>query len=236
VRPYRSEAALSASEPPFFDADAFVRSSNTLYIAAPGSDQAMVAPMVVALLSEIREAAYRAHDEGALAHPVLFALDELAHIAPLPDLPSLVAEGGGQGVLTLGCLQDLSQARRRWGEEGAAFPSLFSTTLVLPGIADTKTLRLLAMLAGEERVLEQSVSFTSAKHGDSSSRTQSAHLRSRLAPDEIGRGRPGKALVVDSHNQMGWVQLTPAHKSRPFSTALERVRITKERESWTRSR
>ena len=54
--------------------------------------------------------------------PVLLALDELANIAPIPDLPSMVSEGGGQGLVTLACLQDLSQARQRWPDARGRLP------------------------------------------------------------------------------------------------------------------
>jgi len=42
----------------------------------------------------------------------------------------MVSEGAGQGVLTLACLQDLSQARGRWGGAAEGFLSLFGTTVV----------------------------------------------------------------------------------------------------------
>ena len=45
----------------------------------------------------------------------------------------MVSEGGGQGLVTLACLQDLSQARHRWPGQADGFPSLFGTTVVLPG-------------------------------------------------------------------------------------------------------
>ena len=32
---------------------------------------------------------------------MLFALDEVANIAPLADLPATLADGGGQGLLVL---------------------------------------------------------------------------------------------------------------------------------------
>ena len=60
---------------------------------------------------------------------MLLALDEVANIAPLPDLPAMVSEGGGQGVITLACFQDLSQARQRWPGRADGFPSLFGTTV-----------------------------------------------------------------------------------------------------------
>ena len=158
---YRSEAALATTVAPDFDADAFCDSSATLYICATGRHQAVAAPLVVGLLTDIRTAAYARSASaapGAAAHrgpappPVVLALDEVANIAPIPDLPGMVSEGAGQGLLTLACLQDLSQARGRWGPAADGFLSLFGTTVVLPGIGDVRTLEALSALAGEEEL------------------------------------------------------------------------------------
>ena len=93
---------------------------------------------------------------GAATTPpaAVFALDEVAGIAPLPSLPALAAEGGGQGLVTLACLQDLSQARSRWGQAAEGFFSLFNTKLLFPGVADHRTLQLVSALAGEVPVPE----------------------------------------------------------------------------------
>ena len=88
---------------------------------------------------------------GSGAAPVVLALDEVANIAPIPDLPAMVSEGGGQGLLTLACLQDLSQARGRWGSAAEGFLSLFGTTVVLPGIGDVRTLEALSALGRGRR-------------------------------------------------------------------------------------
>ena len=80
---------------------------------------------------------------------MLWALDEAATIAPLPNLPGIVADAGAQGLLLLACLQDLSQARHRWGNQADGFLTLFATTLILPGVADPTTLATVATLAGK---------------------------------------------------------------------------------------
>jgi type IV secretion system protein VirD4 len=46
---------------------------------------------------------------------MLWALDEVANIAPIHDLPALVSQAGGQRPQVMVGLQDLSQARSRWG-------------------------------------------------------------------------------------------------------------------------
>jgi type IV secretory pathway TraG/TraD family ATPase VirD4 len=199
---YNSEAALEAACAPNFDPQAFVESSDTVYICAPAHAQDQLAPLVVALLEQIRAATYARPRDAA---PVVFALDEVAGMAPIPTLPSIAAEGGGQGLVTLACLQDLSQARVRWGEAAEGFFSLFGTKLVFPGIGDPRTLELVSLLAGEEQVPVQSftrpVSYLLAPKGAHPTVTYSTQWRGRLPPDAVARGADGQALVLD---KFGW--------------------------------
>jgi type IV secretion system protein VirD4 len=230
---FRSDQALEATSHPDFDANRFVDSSDTIYIAAPAHRQRLVAPMVVGLIDDIRHATY-ARSAGAehsvpAPAPVVLALDEVANIAPVPDLPSMISEGGGQGLVTLACLQDLSQARSRWPDHADGFPSLFGTTVVLPGIGDVRTLEALSALAGDEEIATRSVSsgqsLTDRPFVDllSSGRPQrgesvSTQWRRRLPVDVITRGSPGYALAFDERNRPAWIPLAPAHTSEPWRT------------------
>ncbi len=233
---YRSPGALASTEGPFFDADAFCAGSHTLYICAPASQQRLLAPLVVAVLSEVRDAVYRraARHDSRLSAPVLFALDEVANIAPLPDLPSLVTEGPGQGLLTIACLQDLSQARARWGPEADSFISIFGATVVLGGIADMKTLEALAALSGDREVRSRTVGFSEGAGGRQVSATDATVLRRRLPVDVIARGREGWALCADRRNRLGWVRLTPAHEAKPWRDYIGRGRVAPPRVEQTR--
>ena len=226
---YRSTEALAATCDPDFDVAAFVRSSDTIYIAAPSHHQALVAPLVVGLLDDVRRATYaRAAEEPERTRPpVVLALDELANVAPLPELPSMVSEGGGQGLLTLACFQDLSQARHRWPGQADGFPSLFGSTVVLPGIGDVATLEALSVLAGDEELVSRTVSRGHVLSGrpladlvtfgrPQVSEQLSTHWRRRLAPDVITRGHAGHALAFDARNQPTWVGLAPAHRVEPW--------------------
>ena len=81
---------------------------------------------------------------------MFLCLDEVANIAPIHDLPALVSEAGGQHLHVLACLQDLSQARSRWGNDAAdGFLSLLQTKLILTGIADPRTLEAISLALGE---------------------------------------------------------------------------------------
>ena len=189
---YRTDAALQAARHPDFDVAGFAKSKGTVYIIAPGTAQALHAPLVVTFLDQVRRAVYKQPP----APPLLFALDELAHVAPLPDLAATVAEGGSQGLLVLACLQDLSQARHRWGAEADGFLTLFTHKLVLPGVADTATLKALSDLAGEVSVDVRSTSVTHGLSRRQASTTWSTRRQPRLPIDVIAGGRPGTALLV----------------------------------------
>ena len=220
---YRSLGALDSTAGVQLDAASFVEGSHTLFIAAPGRNQSQLAPLVVGLLSEIQDAAYRRSNQN---RPVLFALDELANIAPLPDLASVVSEGGGQGLLTLGCLQDLSQARARWGAEADGFLSLFSSTVVLGGVADPRTLKTLSDLAGLVPAERPGRSISrSRRSGLSSSSSVSTALEHRLPPDQIARGVTGHGLLLDAANEIGWVPLTISWRDDPWRLELQRGSI-----------
>lgn len=214
---YRSLGALETTERDGIDPHRFVESSDTLYICATGRSQELTAPLVVGLLNEIRAAAY---ERSSIERPVLFALDELANIAPLPDLPQLVSEGGGQGVLTIGCLQDLSQARSRWGTEADGFLSLFSSTLLLGGVADRSTLRAFSDLAGTELVARRSVTRQGAGRRRARSATDSVSREPALPFDAVAQGRPGEALLLDASKAVGRVTLTVAHRDEPWRSRI----------------
>jgi type IV secretion system protein VirD4 len=198
----RSDAALAAAELPGVDYDDFFARPHHLHVVSPSRHQSVLTPMVVGLIDELVEETYRRPQAS-----LLLALDELANVAPLPRLPSIVSEGGGQGVTILACLQDLSQARVRWGQAGEGLVSLFPTVCVLPGVADRSTLNLFSTLAGEiptPQVTQQrrhhSVTWTP---------------RPRLLPAHVAQGRPGFALVAAPRRNPEWVELTPFRFSAP---------------------
>ncbi len=190
---YRTDAALGAARFPNFDPEAFASSTDTIYLCAPAAAQALHAPLVVAVLDQIRTAVYRARPTPAM----LFALDELAQVAPLPDLASTIAtDSGSQGLVVMACLQDLSQARARWGTAADGFLTLFTHKLVLPGIADITTPKAISALAGAVDVRVSSSTVTRGLLPKQSSTTWSVRRQPRLPVAAVARGRPGAALLI----------------------------------------
>jgi type IV secretion system protein VirD4 len=223
---YNARGARRAAATPNFDPSRFVSGADTIYVTAPAHRQALCAPLVVGLLEQIRHAAY-AREEARFAAPVLMCLDELANIAPIHDLPALVSEAGGQGLHVLACLQDLSQARQRWGESAAdGLLSLFQTKLVLDGIADRRTLEALSVSLGEydRRVVSHSLGRNESEHFFSTQQSTSnesvSYSTSRqrvLSPGEIARLPSGRGLLLRG-TRWELLHLAPWHQNEPWRT------------------
>lgn len=206
---YRADAVLDHCAPVNFDPAALIGTCDTVYVCAPARQQDLAAPIVVAFLDQARSGAYRQWAPGRA--PLTLVLDELANIAPIPDLAALVSEGGGQGVLTLGLLQDLSQARQRWGAAADGFLSLFGAKVVLGGIADMGTLELVSRLAGEVDIPARSVSRAPwwTPSGGGPTVTWSTRRQRRLPVDSVRERPPGTGLLISGVRSPEVVRLPP---------------------------
>jgi len=182
-------------------------------------------------LEQIRHATYRRALTGGEGVPVFFCLDEVANIAPIPDLPALISEAGGQGLHVLACLQDLSQARTRWGEAAAdGFLSLFQTKLVLGGVGDPRTLEAISVVLGEyDRPMVSRNAGTSKSHTgwgapttttDSESLTYQTVRQRRVPPGEIAAIRKGSGLLIRGASST-LIRTTPYYQQAPWSTIAE---------------
>jgi type IV secretory pathway TraG/TraD family ATPase VirD4 len=214
---YTSTAALAAAGQPNFFSGRFVTSTDTIYIHAPAEHQHLAAPLVCGLLSEIRRATYQHHRDATLPQPVLLALDEVANIAPLAELPQIASEGGSQGIVLLAALQDLSQARARWDKAADGFLTLFGTKLILPGIADQTTLDTISTVLGEydRRVVAHTSTTVRGQWLPQRGHTVSTQRQRVLSPGQIANIPTGRALHLDG---VRWelLALTPAHSTEPW--------------------
>jgi type IV secretion system protein VirD4 len=226
---YNSDAVRAAAANPNFDPDRFVTSTDTIYITAPEHKQALCAPLIVGLLEQIRHAAYHHARTGpSIGPPMLWALDEIANTAPIHDLPALISQAGGQHLQIMIGLQDLSQARTRWGEHQAdTLLSLFQTKLILTGIADPHTLQAISLALGEydRNTISQTLSHADPQewlahptHTDSVNyHTQRQRI---LTPGEIARLPDQHALHLHG-GDWNTIQLTPWHHTQPWKTIAE---------------
>jgi type IV secretion system protein VirD4 len=224
---YNADATRRAAASPNFDPGRFAASTDTVYITAPAHKQALCAPLVVGLLEQIRHATYeRAAHGGPAESPVFFCLDEVANIAPIHDLPALVSEAGGQRLHVMACLQDLSQARERWGDAAAdGFLSLFQTKLIVTGIADSRTLEAISLALGEydRRLVSYTLGRTQSEKlfppPDTKSESVTYHTQRHrtLPPGEIARLPKGHGLLLRG-THWGLLRLTSWYRTEPWAT------------------
>jgi hypothetical protein len=74
-------------------------------------------PLLTALVSSVVEHGRRVAAEspsGRLDPPLTVVLDDVAVLAPLPDLPGLLATGAAIGLPTLAVLRSPEQSRDHW--------------------------------------------------------------------------------------------------------------------------
>ena len=202
---YNSDGARQTAAHPNFDPVRFAASADTIYITSPEHRQAVFAPLIVGLLEQVRHAVYEQARAGqAPESEMLWLLDEAANIAPIHDLPALVSQAGGQSLQVVIGLQDLSQARSRWGADAAdEFLSLFQAKVILSGIADTRTLESISLALGEydrdmtARALGRSEPqewLSEPTHSDTVSyQTQRQRV---LTPGDVARLPDGRGLLL----------------------------------------
>jgi hypothetical protein len=209
---------------------------DTVYITASSEQQSLVAPIVASLLSQIREAAFaRCRADEAADYfsrpPVLWALDEVAGIAPMRDLPETLSQSGGQGLLLAVCLQDLQMARARWDKAADAFLTLFGNIVILPGIRDDATLRAISTVIGKQWVTVTSEGTTQNTGRDRQGRSSNEGYTyssteqqvDRLDPGAIAQGRvmehPHFVLGL-TPDGWGWFFCTPYYSTPPWTQLL----------------
>jgi hypothetical protein len=142
----------------------FLLTSSTLYVVGPSHKQKAIAPLISGLVDSIAQEATdlaAKYETGRLKHPLLLALDEVANIAPLDSLQSLISEGRGRRILTLWATQDLAQLRDRYGPEKAkAIIGATKALVLFGGVKNEDTLKELSVLGGEELITIHGVSNT----------------------------------------------------------------------------
>ncbi|WP_454812984.1 type IV secretory system conjugative DNA transfer family protein [Paenarthrobacter nitroguajacolicus] len=203
--PMKNENVLSmlcaTEDDPGIDLNTFTDAPNSLYCLTRVSMNASTAPIVTALVESLVQAAIRksgAMASGKLEVPLSVILDEAANTCALPSLPSLMSEGGGNGIHTSVFVQTYSQLVNRWGEEGAEtiFDSAAAKT-IFGGISDVKFLTKISDLIGKHWVEHTSTSSSTGKDGvPSVSTSKTKQLDTKMRVDEIRKLSQGKVLLM----------------------------------------
>lgn len=189
--------AVSPGPEERFDPEEFLRKRGTVYLLATGAGANNSAALVSAFVEDLVEAARRLAARSPSARldpPLLLALDEIGNLAPLPSLPTLMAEGGGTGITTMPVLQSLAQAREKWSDNAAgAIWDASIVKIILGGASNSRDLQDLATLIGERDEITDSTTI-----GDHGSRTAQRSIRrvSIMPPDVIRTLPFGTGLIL----------------------------------------
>jgi type IV secretion system protein VirD4 len=189
--------AVSPGPDERFDPEEFLRNRGTVYLLATGAGANNSAALVAAFVEDLVEAARRIAARSPAARldpPLLLALDEVGNLAPLPSLPTLMAEGGGTGITTMPVLQSLAQAREKWSENAAgAIWDASIVKIILGGASNSRDLHDLTTLIGERDEITDST--TIGDHGSRSA--QRSVRRVPIMPPDVIRTLPfGTGLVL----------------------------------------
>ena len=146
---------ISSDKPlPLLDLDRLLDDSDsTLYLVAPASEQQTYTPIYETLVNAVlKRFETRAQTAGIPpARPLLLAIDEAAHIAPLRHLDEVLSKAAGEGVMPLLVWQSISQIQKIYGRAAAA--TVLANTwakMYLPGIDDPETLRAISGAVGTD--------------------------------------------------------------------------------------
>jgi len=184
------------------DVEKFVRDgTDTLYLISEGGDGISTAPLVTAFASAVVSAARR-HSQslpgGRLDPPLTLVLDEAANVAPLPDLPMLMADGGGRGMTTWAFVQSFAQLRARWGRDGA--DSIWGAScakLLLGGCTEADDLERVSRVVGDRWARRQSHTSRSGLLPRTDDSTSTSRERERILPvQDLARLPTGTALLL----------------------------------------
>jgi type IV secretion system protein VirD4 len=230
-------AQVSVTKDNAFDFEAFFDACGTVF--ALGKDRGPVGgtgPLVTAFCDELLVSADRraaGTPARRLDPPLLACLDEAPSIAPLPGLPTLLADGRGRGIVTLVAMQSFSQAVARWGEAGAAtIRNAASILAVFGGLGVADDLDELSRLTGTRQVEREG--WTEDARGRSST---NRHVVEEpvLSPAEIRALPAGTALLL-------WGRLPPvlAHlpgiwEGKAGHAVMEEERAEKQRNDQERN-
>ena len=188
---------------------------NTLYVVAPDDEEEKFQPVFSGLLADLMRGAFADANRtkrGRLERPLIAALDEVANIAPVRQLPSWCSTCASRGISLLTVWQDRSQQRLRYGADAAeTIWNNSGAKVILSGLADHATAAVGSLL-GEEEHERRTLSYD----GGLSSRGLSVQTNTRrlVTEDGLRRQRPSQALLVYRHLPPARLALRPYFEDR----------------------
>lgn len=205
--------AADPKDPTLFSIEHWLRTGGTLFLIGEEDEGSSLAPIMAAFTRSILDTAKKVAAKmpnGRLDPPLGFFGDELANVAPLPQIPSLMSVSGSQNIFVVAVLQNLAQAQERWGEIGVRKMFAAATVkVILGGVSDEQELKTYSALAGEFEEDTESISDS----GDSMSVSVSTRRRAVLEPADIRMIPERHGLVVHRRTKVTRVKFERIHES-----------------------
>lgn len=205
-----------------FDPATFVTSTDALFLLSEGGKSG-AAPLLTALVEAVVRAGKTASQHlasGRLDPPVTFVLDEVANVAPIPELPALMSDGGGRGLAVWAFAQDYAQLENRYGSEGArTIWSAASIKMLLGGSANDTFLESVSRLIGDQHVRRSSQQYTDA--ADLPNYSLSTERERKLSVSDLRELAEGNALLLYRDQPGAVVDLVPWWKRKDAAALRE---------------
>ncbi|UWM49683.1 TraM recognition domain-containing protein [Streptomyces carpaticus] len=208
-------AAIFAPDPEaeVFDIEQYLTEGGTLFLIGEDEEGSALAPLnaafAKALFDTAKTIAGRAPN-GRLPLPLGCFLDELANVAPLPDIPNLMSVSGSQNIFVMAVLQSYAQAEERWGQLGVRKMYAAGTVkILLGGISDPEELKAYSSLTGE---FDEDVETVNADHVGNVSVSTALRRRPVLEPADIRMIPERGGLVIHRRTPATLVSFVRAHE------------------------
>lgn len=189
--------SMSPSQDEEFDAIDFINRRGTLYLVGTGVGVAAVGGFLSAMMNDVVEAARKkamTQKGGRLDPPLTLVLDEIANMFAWPELPMVLADGGGQGITTMVVLQSLSQARSGWSTAQAeTIWEASNVKVLLGGAAAESDLENFSKLLGPCTIIKRSFSESARAGVTYNTQDEDVPL---IRPDELRRLPDGVGVLV----------------------------------------
>ncbi|WP_156893768.1 type IV secretory system conjugative DNA transfer family protein [Actinokineospora enzanensis] len=196
---------------PQFDMDAFVVSTDTVYLMSRDTAGA-ASPLLAGFLDQLFDAGQAEAERhgGRLPVPITAVLDEVGNIAPWDRLPKVVSFSGSIGVSITAILQSWAQGERVWGRNGMEMMFGAVTVKVFgAGIDDDALTRRISMHVGQHEVAHRTTTHGAGGRSDTVGNQQ----RDLLPPDAVRALPKGTALVMVTGRRPVMVRLVPHYES-----------------------
>jgi type IV secretory pathway TraG/TraD family ATPase VirD4 len=204
-----------------FDARSFITAQGSLYLVAGAHQAAQAAPLLTALveywLTTAQEMALT-YPTRRLDPPVTTVLDELTNATPVPQLPDIISDSAGRGVLIHWAAQSLAKLEDVYTPPRARQLLDNTTTLsVWGGLKDQRALEWVSLLASHhDRLRYQQHSDGILSPGRTMVGTETVPTYRPGAVRTVGRGRvlvihrtlsPILARTVDVTTRPDWAAI-----------------------------